>query len=117
MTKVIIGFWPIGLGFALGHLLFLTGYEISVGLVAALAVALACYSLPFFLLILLRPPPGHRLKAALATGVAACVIAINLYIPLRRFLPGYHPEPLEALIYLAAPLAECVPIAIALVIL
>jgi hypothetical protein len=36
----------------------------------------------------------------------ALVLAINLFVPVRPFLPGYHPKALDGLVYLVLPPVE-----------
>ncbi len=67
---------------------------------------LVCYSLPFFALMAIRIPESRSPQRYILLALFALVLATNIFIPLRPYLPGYHPKALEELGYLFSPLFE-----------
>ena len=78
--------------------------------------SVVCYSLPFFVLTMIRIPESRSPQRCVLLTLSALVLAINLYIPVRRFLPGYRPKALEALVYLFLPPIELGVIALFVVV-
>lgn len=104
--------WLTGLGLALSHLLSLSGKQHPPYFWLFTCTLLVSYSLPFVLLLALRIPSTPLHIRAVTMGLFAAICSISLFVPSRRFLPGYHPDAFESLLYLFVPLVECSLIAV-----
>ncbi|HEY1203811.1 MAG: hypothetical protein ABSH46_23165 [Bryobacteraceae bacterium] len=67
---------------------------------------LVCYSLPFAVMAMVRIPQRPSAQRYALLAAFALVLAVNLYIPVRHFLPGYHPKALEQVGYMFLPVIE-----------
>ena len=115
MKRIVIAVWVVGVALALSHLLYLAGSPLP-GFWLFTGVLLACYSLPFLMLTQIRVPEEKLSLRVVTLLFSGFILAVNLFIPAKRFLPGYRPQALEALVYLFSPILECVLIAIFFVI-
>ena len=98
------------------HLLFLAGARRPPGFWPFTLGLLVCYSLPFLVLWMIRTPKEPLRARSVGRALFVVIFAISLFLPTRRFFPGYHPESLEGLAYLFVPLLECGLIALFLVV-
>ena len=103
--KCVTSLWILGSALVLVHLLKQAASEPR-GFWLFLCGALVCYSLPFFVLTLIRIPESRSPQRYIFLTLFVLVFAINLFIPVRRFLPGYRPKALEELGYLFLPIVE-----------
>jgi len=101
MKRALVAIWPLCLVLAALHLFALAGDRHPPGFWIGVSELLACYSLPFLLLCFIRS--GTTPSRALFV----IVFAVSLWIPVRRFLPGYRPVALEGLAYFFLPMFEC----------
>lgn len=108
--------WIVGTLLAGSHLRYLAGADLRPGFWPFAAFLLACYSLPFFALTRIRMPERQSTQRHLTLVLFIFIFAISLFIPTRRFLPGYHPAALEGLVYLFLPVFEGGLIALFLVV-
>jgi len=99
--------WILGTVLAIRHLLFLAGDRHPPGFWTAAAGLLFCYSLPFFLLWWIRIPEQRSSGRSVTRALFVIIFAVSLWIPVRRFLPGYRPVALEGLAYFFIPMLEC----------
>lgn len=106
LRKYVILLWILGIALAVSHLLFLADYKLASGFWVYSCGLLVCYSLPFLALTILRIPEARSAQRYILLTLFVLVIATSLFIPVRRFLPGYHPAALEALTYLFLPFYE-----------
>lgn len=102
MKRAVIAIWPLCLVLAALHLFSLAGDRHPPGFWIGISALLACYSLPFLLLCYLRSPGTTPSRT-----LFVIVFAVSLWIPVRRFLPGYRPVALEGLAYFFLPILEC----------
>jgi hypothetical protein len=104
MKKCVIPLWILGSALVVSDLL--AGSKPGPGFWAFLVGSLACYSLPFLVLRIIRIPESRSPQRYIFLTLFVLVFAINLFIPVRRFLPGYRPKALEELGYLFLPIVE-----------
>jgi hypothetical protein len=103
--KCVISLWILGSALVVVHLLKQVASEPR-GFWLFLCGALVCYSLPFFVLTLIRIPKGRSPQRYILLTLFVLVLGLNLFIPIRPLFPGYHPKALEDLGYLFLPLIE-----------
>jgi hypothetical protein len=106
MKKYIIPLWILGSVLAVSELLPPAGSKPDAGYWGFLCGSIVSYSLPFCVLMIIRIPEIRSPQRYIVLTLFALVLAINLFIPVRRFLPGYHPKALEGLAYLFLPPVE-----------
>ena len=104
MRKIVLLLWILGLALVASDL----GYCFA----PLCCVLLACYSLPFLAIALIRIPDKPSAIRYSQLTVFVLILALNLYIPMRHFLPDYHPKALEQLGYLFLPFFELALIAV-----
>ena len=51
-------------------------------------------------------PPNPSLERYVTLSLFILIFMISIFIPIRRFLPGYHPAELEGVAYLVIPILE-----------
>ena len=105
VRKCVISLWTLGSALVLVHFLKQAASEPG-GFWLFLCGALVCYSLPFFVLTLIRIPKGRSPQRYILLTLFVLVLGLNLFIPIRPLFPGYHPKALEDLGYLFLPLIE-----------
>jgi hypothetical protein len=103
--KCVISLWILGAALVLVHFLKQAASEPR-GFWLFLCGALVCYSIPFFVLTLIRIPEGRSPQRYILLTLFVLVLGLNLFIPARPLLPGYHPKALEDLGYLFLPFIE-----------
>jgi len=106
VKKCVIPLWILGSALVVSNLLPPAGSKPDSGYWAFLCGSVACYSLPFCVLMIIRIPESRSPQRYVFLTLFVLVVAFNLFIPVRRFLPGYHPKALEGLVYLVLPLME-----------
>ena len=114
VRKCVISLWTLGSALVLVHFLKQAASEPG-GFWLFLCGALVCYSLPFFVLTLIRIPKGRSPQRYILLTLFVLVLGLNLFIPVRSLLPGYHPKALEDLGYLFLPFIELALIALVFV--
>jgi hypothetical protein len=107
MKRGTILIWIFSVLLAMGHLLFLSGDQRPAGFWFICGGLLLCYSLPFLALSMIRIPPKPPLERYLILTLFILIFIISIFIPIRRFLPGYHPASLEGVAYVFIPIFEC----------
>ena len=112
--KCVISLWILGSALVVVHLLKQVASEPR-GLWLFLCGALVCYSLPFFALTIIRIPENKSPQRYILLTLFVLVLGLNLFIPIRPLLPGYHPKALEDLGYLVLPFIELPLIALVFV--
>ena len=112
MKSTVILIWILGTVLAISHLLFLGGSQHSRDFWTFTGALMVCYSLPFFALSRIRIPEGPSPERYITLTLFVIVFAVSLYVPTRRFMPGYRPVALEGLAYLFIPVFECALIAL-----
>ena len=107
MKGTVILVWILGTALAISHLLFLGGQVWNWSVSKGLWPLLVCYSLPFVALSRIRIPERRSPERYITLTWFVLILAISLFVPARRFMPGYHPVALEGLAYLFVPVFEC----------
>ncbi|MGI8959232.1 MAG: hypothetical protein ACR2IV_05645 [Bryobacteraceae bacterium] len=107
MKRSLLVIWMLGTVLAIGRLLALAGEaQHSAGFWQFTAGLLFCYSLPFFILLWIGIPDRRSPEQYITLTLFVLICAISLFIPTRRFMPGYHPAALEGLAYVFIPAFE-----------
>jgi peptidoglycan/LPS O-acetylase OafA/YrhL len=106
MKRTTILIWMSSLLLGANHLLFLAGNDRQPGFWIWTSALLACYSLPFLGLLMMRIPQNPSVERYMILTVFILVFVISIFLPTRRFLPGYRPAELEGVAYLLFPLFE-----------
>ena len=105
VKKYVISAWILGAALVVVHLLRHIASEPH-GFWLFSCVVLVCYSLPFFVLTIIRIPDSRSPQRYILLTLFMLILAFNLFIPLRSLLPGYHPKALEDLGYVVLPFFE-----------
>jgi hypothetical protein len=116
LKSIVRTVWIFGAALALLHLRFLAGSDLRPGFWLFAIFLLACYSLPFFLLARIQLPENKSPSRYATLALVAFILALSLFLPTRRFFPGYRPEALEGLGYLFVSVAESGLVALFLII-
>lgn len=116
MKSSVIPIWILGTILAISHLLFLGGAQHPPGFWTFTGALLVCYSLPFIALSRIRIPEAPSPERLITQTLFVVVLTISLFLPARRFMPGYHPAALEGLAYLFIPAFEVALIALFLLV-
>ena len=111
MKKLVILIWIVGVPLAVSHLYFLAGSDHPPGFWLFTAGLLVSYTVPFYALTRIRIPEPPVQKYS-TVALFLFILGVNLYIPLQRFMPGYHPDALDGIVYLFTPVYELGLIAI-----
>ena len=106
MKKCVIPLWILGSAWVVSDLLPPPGSKPDPGYWTYLVGSVVSYSLPFCVLMIIRIPESRSPQRYVFLTLFALVFAFNLFIPVRRFLPGYHPTAFEGLVYLFLPPVE-----------
>ena len=106
MKRGTILIWIFSILLAANHLLFLSGRQRPAEFWVMSFVLLCCYSLPFLFLVMIDVPPNPSLERYVTLSLFILIFMISIFIPIRRFLPGYHPAELEGVAYLVIPILE-----------
>ena len=115
MKRLVITAWIVGSVLVAIQLMFSAAFDVNPRFWLFLCVLLACYSLPFFFLSIIRIPQGRSPQRYILLTLFALVIGTNLFIPVNCLLPSHHPKALEPLGYIFLPLFELVVIALFIV--
>jgi hypothetical protein len=106
VKKCVIPLWILGSAWVVSDLLPPAGSKPDPGYWTYLVGSVVSYSLPFCVLMIIRIPESWSPQRYILLTLFALVLAINLFVPVRPFLPGYHPKALDGLVYLVLPPVE-----------